>query len=595
MRHSAVEMEFLHAFALALCCALGVWLRLEPVRAFGEELIHEYDPWFNYRLVEYAHLNGVLSLFGWKDERVWYPKGRFIGDSAFFGLAFVTLFVYRIVCLFLGNQAWSLVQMCVFIPPLFSIFTCVAVYAFASEVFCSVSAGLYSALLAAVASAHYSRTAAGAYDYECICIFLMVMTLYFWHCACCKNSVALSFVCALFLLAMAFSWGGYVFVLNVICLHSMVLWWAKAELNRRLLLFFHSTVALGCFLIPCIRWKALRSIDHAASNLLLMLLVLGKRLYFLVPLAGITGFVKFSISGRIQMLLKGQTANPISASISEHQPSNWKTFFTDYHIALVLAACGMQNALRSSAKNRESIILLSLWFCSALYFTCRMVRITVLLAPVVCIFAGYTLSRTKKPVLNVFILLFACLHFVKVNKTLYSNPIIVLPSNVKGESIDDFREAYAWMNFNLPVNSRIAAWWDYGYQIAGMTSNMTTFCDNYTVDFEQIGRIAHFFCLREEEAWKLGREMQIEYVMVVFGGVLGFPGDDLGKLHWISLVAKHYYPQSPFQPLSCLMYKLAYHEMYKVLAQAPKVSLVHFEEVFSSENFLVRIYSLKKP
>ena len=36
--------------------------------------------------------------------------------------------------------------------------------------------------------------------------------------------------------------------------------------------------------------------------------------------------------------------------------------------------------------------------------------------------------------------------------------------------LDDFREAYFWLNQNTHDLSRVMSWWDYGYQIAGMAN-----------------------------------------------------------------------------------------------------------------------------
>ncbi len=179
----------------------------------------------------------------------------------------------------------------------------------------------------------------------------------------------------------------------------------------------------------------------------------------------------------------------------------------------------------------------------------------------------------------------------KVNKTFYSNPIVVLPSKVKGESIDDFREAYAWMNFNLPMNSRIAAWWITAIKWR-MTSNMITYCDNYTGDFEQIGKIAHFFCLGEKKRGNLEGKCKFNSNGCI-GGVVGFSADDLESCIGISQIAKHFYPQSSFDAVSSLMWKLAYHEMHRILAEAPKNSLSHFQKYLAVKISLFVIYSLK--
>ena len=45
--------------------------------------------------------------------------------------------------------------------------------------------------------------------------------------------------------------------------------------------------------------------------------------------------------------------------------------------------------------------------------------------------------------------------------------------------IDDLREAYMWLRKNTKEDSKIMSWWDYGYQITGM-SNRTVLVDNNT-------------------------------------------------------------------------------------------------------------------
>ena len=46
------------------------------------------------------------------------------------------------------------------------------------------------------------------------------------------------------------------------------------------------------------------------------------------------------------------------------------------------------------------------------------------------------------------------------------SPSIVLASyNQDGSRhiLDDFREAYFWLQMNTPHHSRVMSWWDYGY------------------------------------------------------------------------------------------------------------------------------------
>ena len=53
-----------------------------------------------------------------------------------------------------------------------------------------------------------------------------------------------------------------------------------------------------------------------------------------------------------------------------------------------------------------------------------------------------------------------------------SHPSIIFRARTRAGNIikiDDYREAYWWLRDNTPLDSRIVAWWDYGYQITGMS------------------------------------------------------------------------------------------------------------------------------
>jgi len=48
-----------------------------------------------------------------------------------------------------------------------------------------------------------------------------------------------------------------------------------------------------------------------------------------------------------------------------------------------------------------------------------------------------------------------------------------------GQIMDDYRESYRWLKEMTHEDARVMAWWDYGYQIAGM-ANRTTIADGNT-------------------------------------------------------------------------------------------------------------------
>ena len=69
-----------------------------------------------------------------------------------------------------------------------------------------------------------------------------------------------------------------------------------------------------------------------------------------------------------------------------------------------------------------------------------------------------------------------------------SEPSIMMRARNRDGSIvmlDDFRESYWWLRDNTPEDSRVMAWWDYGYQINGL-GNRTTVADGNTWNHEHI-------------------------------------------------------------------------------------------------------------
>jgi len=59
--------------------------RLFSVLRF-ESVIHEFDPYFNYRTTRFLSEEGFYSFHNWFDDRAWYPLGRIIGGTIYPGM-----------------------------------------------------------------------------------------------------------------------------------------------------------------------------------------------------------------------------------------------------------------------------------------------------------------------------------------------------------------------------------------------------------------------------------------------------------------------------------------------------------------------------
>jgi dolichyl-diphosphooligosaccharide--protein glycosyltransferase len=144
------------------------------------------------------------------------------------------------------------------------------------------------------------------------------------------------------------------------------------------------------------------------------------------------------------------------------------------------------------------------------------------------------------------------LHSTWVTSNAYSSPSIVLASkNPDGSQhsklsiliavIDDFREAYYWLRQNTPEKARILSWWDYGYQITGM-ANRTVLVDNNTWNNTHIATVGKALACSEDVAYTIMRSHDVDYVLVIFGGLLGYSGDDINKFLWMIRIGEGVYP-----------------------------------------------------
>lgn len=142
-----------------------------------------------------------------------------------------------------------------------------------------------------------------------------------------------------------------------------------------------------------------------------------------------------------------------------------------------------------------------------------------------------------------FLLLMYVIHCTYVTSNAYSHPSVVLQSHTRSGRVimDDFREAYYWLRQNTDENARVMSWWDYGYQIAGM-ANRTTLVDNNTWNNSHIALVGMAMSSNESFAYEIMRELDVDYVLVIFGGVIGYSGDDINKFLWMVRIAEGEHP-----------------------------------------------------
>lgn len=115
--------------------------RLFSVLRF-ESVIHEFDPYFNYRTTRFLTEQGFYNFHNWFDDRAWYPLGRIIGGTIYPGLMVTSAALYRIMWLL--NITIDIRNVCVFLAPFFSSLTTLVTYLLTKEIHVSFFSAKHS-------------------------------------------------------------------------------------------------------------------------------------------------------------------------------------------------------------------------------------------------------------------------------------------------------------------------------------------------------------------------------------------------------------------------------------------------------------------
>ncbi|KJE94826.1 oligosaccharyl transferase STT3 subunit [Capsaspora owczarzaki ATCC 30864] len=702
---------------LALIGLLAFASRLFAVIRF-ESIIHEFDPWFNYRATEYMVTHSVSEFINWFDERAWFPLGRIVGGTVYPGLMFTSGLIHWVMNSL--NIPIHIRDVCVFLAPLFSALTAFATFLLTRELW-TEGAGLLAAAFIGIVPGYISRSVAGSYDNEGIAIFALLFTYYLWVKAIKTGSMMWAVFCAVSYGYMVAAWGGYVFIINLIPLHVFVLL-LMGRYSHRIYVAFSVFYIIGTLLsmqVPFVGFQPVRTSEHMAGLGIFLLLqamallsivrehlpansarVIFRAVFIFGSAAVFVGVVVLTYmgyiapwTGRFYSLWDTGYAKihiPIIASVSEHQPTTWTSFFFDLQILVCIFPAGLWLFFSKPTDERVFIVLYAV---TGVYFAGVMVRLMLTLTPVVCILAAVAISNTldtylfdsgraedgsttaaspastsssapqaklatrqsmvapagseltpdtRTPtmpreasmlvvgVVTVLLALFV-FHCTWVTSNAYSSPSVVL-STQRGDGsrtiLDDFREAYHWLRSNTDDDATIMSWWDYGYQIAGM-SNRTTLVDNNTWNNSHIAMVGKAMSSTEEKAYPIMRELSVDYVLIIFGGVIGYSGDDINKFLWMVRIAQGEHPNDIRESdyftqdgqflvdrngsptlLNSLMYKMCYYRFGEFQSEWGKpsgwdrtrnaeignkdISFTHLEEAYTTEHWLVRIYRVKK-
>ena len=234
------------------------------------------------------------------------------------------------------------------------------------------------------------------------------------------------------------------------------------------------------------------------------------------------------------------------------------------------------------------------------------------------------------------LLCFYVLHCVWVARHSFSTSSFVLSANTRDQKktfVKDFDESFEWVRLNTPSNVSILSWRHYGHPIAAL-SNRKTVIDSSLQNLTRVREAAQVFASNEKDAALTLRSWSVKYVYVVFGGLISFQGDDLGEFRWMLRAAQmlpssssssekdffsrdqylnsrgvlRYDESAPDTVYDSTLYKLSYYRFGVTTTESGKplgydrarreeigrksFDLKYFKEVYTSTNWLVRIYEV---
>merc|ERR1711962_1348212 len=312
-------------------------------------------------------------------------------------------------------------EVCVFLAPAFSALTAIITYLLTSELY-STGAGLCAAGMIASVPGYISRSVAGSYDNEAIAIFCMLFTYYLWIKSVKTGKINWASLCSVAYFYMVSSWGGYVFLINMIPLHVLVLMIA-GRFSHRIYIAYSTVYTLGTLLsmqISFVGFQPVQTSEHMLAlgvfglcqihafvdylranmtrdnfKILFKSLVIGIASIISVGLAVLTLSGKVAPwTGRFYSLLDPSYAKnniPIIASVSEHQPTAWSSFYFDLQMLVFMFPVGLYYCFSNLT---DANIFIILYGITSIYFAGVMVRLMLVLAPVACVLAGIGISSS---------------------------------------------------------------------------------------------------------------------------------------------------------------------------------------------------------
>ena len=356
-----------------------------------------------------------------------------MGTTIYPGMQIVSVAIWRTMRLTVGDTSMSLNDVCCFVPAWFGVSATCFLGLLTKECSGSYASGVVAAGIMSIVPAHLMRSVGGGYDNESIALTCMSATFFCWVRAlrndptatdgrATRDSIVWGVMAGLAYVCMVAAWGGFVFVINLIGAHAVVLFFLgrfTSKLHRAYsLLFVIGT--MGAMRVPVVGWGPLKSTEQIGPLLVfiafqileycerqrrnkglsfLQLTLLRIKVTMPVLILAVAGaaYLQLSMnyfgppSARVRGLFvkHTRTGNPLVDSVAEHQPANQQAYQQYLSHAYDLAPVGFGLSFLRWTDANSFLILYSI---IAYYFSNRMARLVILLGPVASALGGIAIG-----------------------------------------------------------------------------------------------------------------------------------------------------------------------------------------------------------
>ena len=631
------------------------------------ELTFRYDSLFNFRCAQYIEKNGISLFFNWYDDSSWYPYGRMIGETAYPGLPILCYFIKAALCKI--HIFISLKNVCLYIGSIFSMLIPIFSYLLAELFSNNQLTSMIAAFLSCFNRIYYNESSPGQFDNQSISNLMYIICLYFFYKSLNTGKAIFLILNSITYGFYAITTGEYLFLENYfpfICLCILIYGINQSENEKKssqlksrtaksltqniytLYMTYSSWYIFGKLIPASIPWncpKILFSINHSFSSLFFLLLnlymifylakkKLSQKSYLTLFLSSFViwaflcficiAYLLFSIFFFEKPFFLNITS--IANHVQENSPSNPRIFLFSLGPLFWVLPLFIQIILKERSQNSFILLisvsitfLFSAWhrrnlrIYAIFFIICSSIGINDVLEKI------YYRLKFKHSFLKT-IFAFAAFIFLLIWQ-------IFPQQTLTNENIKENYEMMQWIKQNTGNHSKILAKWSDGFDIQ-VNSKRYTYHDGFTENSTYICSLENLYIQNEFDSWAFGKDLNIDYILITFGGLSENNESDL--LFLSSFIAetkilypktmKFYHPKYP-HPISeyptkavknSTLFKLSYYNfnryenntqanknetkwydnLFKFTIHGDYIDLKKYEEVYTTSNWTKRLYRL---